>query len=231
MKMMRRTTKMVEIAGRTMFAERNGIDRIFGKTLIVWLLAIVSMSCAAGPTPERVGFSYPEYGIQFNPKRHVVSRAMGAEIEPLHPDSFTLLFPRVTSNVEDENHRLLFSAVKGEWSGKDSPLFDDINTNYYGVDENYQFELTEEKTVKVPWPGLKIESGTLRVFHMTPLEGKSGTPQYTFAVTITHYGNTFEICWREATDVVPDQKKIDDFFNWTHGLKFFEPQKKSGGTS
>jgi hypothetical protein len=190
------------------------------------LLAAISLSCALGPTPERVGFSYPEYGIEFSPRRHVVSRAMGAEIAPLYPENYTLLFPRVTSNVENEYKRLLFTAIKGEWTGKDHPLFDEINSNYYGIEENYQFELTEERTVTVPWPGLVNKSGTLRVFHMTPIKGKEGTEQYTFAVTVTHLGNTLEACWREARDVAPDQTKIDDFFYWTSGLKFFEPRKE-----
>ena len=202
-----------------------------GKLRLLLLLAIISLSCAAGPTPERVGFSYPEYGIKFSPRRHVVSRAMGAEIKPVYPENFTLLFPRITSTVESDYKRLLFSAIKGEWTGKDRPLFDEISYSYYDMEENYQFELTEERTIKVPWPGLVNNSGVLRIFQMTPIKGREGTPQYTFAVTVTHFNNAFEICWREARDVAPDQKKIDDFFYWTSGLRFFEPQKKSGETS
>jgi len=65
------------------------------------------------------------------------------------------------------------------------------------------------------------------VFRMTPLEGATGTPQYTFAVTVRHYGNAIELCWREARDVAPDEQKIEDFFYWTKGLRFYEPTGKA----
>jgi hypothetical protein len=193
--------------------------------LLFLLFSLLTISCAAGPTPERVGFSYPEYGIKFNPRRHVVSRAMGAEIAAAHPEAFTLLFPRITSQVENEYKRLLFSAVKGDWDGSRTPLFDEISQSFYGIDVKYDFSLTEERFIPVPWPGVESKTGMLRVFHMTPIKGSDGTAQYTFAVIVKHFGNTFEICWRDPADVAPDQQKIDDFFYWTHGLAFSEPEK------
>ena len=83
----------------------------------------ISFSCALGPTPERVGFNYREAGIKFSPRINVVSRPMGSDIQPSHPDAFTLLFPRVTSDVENEYKRLLFSGVKGDWDGKRDAAF------------------------------------------------------------------------------------------------------------
>lgn len=188
------------------------------------LTALSLVSCAAGPTPERVGFDYPEAGIRFSPRRHVVSRVMGAEVTPLHPEAFKLLFQRVTSSVESPYKRLLFTGIVGERSEKVMPLFDELSYSYYGITKEYNFTLTDEREIELPWPGLLSKSGTLRIFHMTPVEGTSGTPQYTFAVTVFHYGNTIEVCWREARDVAPDQQKIDDFFYWTSGLRFLEPE-------
>lgn len=188
------------------------------------LMLLFVISCAAGPTPERVGFNYPEFGIKFSPRRYVVCRAMGTEIKPLNPDAFNLLFPRITAQVENEFRRLLFSAVAGEWTNNNIPLFDEINRTYYGIKETYSFDLVEEKSVEVPWQGLENKMNTLRIFYMAPLPGKDGSEQYTFTITLYHYGNTFEICWRDASNVFPDQQKIDDFFYWTKGLKFFEPK-------
>ena len=107
------------------------------------------------------------------------------------------------------------------------PLFDAINRDYYGIDEKYDFALTDEREVQVPWSGVESKSGTLRIFHMTPIQGTDGTPQYTFAVIVKHAGNTYEVCWREARDVAPDQQKIDDLWYWTKGLQFVEVKTAS----
>ena len=189
------------------------------------LFLLIEVSCALGPTPECVGFSYPEAGIRFSPRRHVVSRAKGTEISVAHPEAFTLLFPRIVADVEGQYRRILFSGVAGEWKGSSMPLFDEIGINYYGSKLEYSYQLTEERAIQVPWPGLASKSGTLRVFHMTPLPDSGGTAQYTFAVTVLHFGNTFEVCWREARDKPPDEQKLEEFFYWTHGLRFFEPRK------
>ncbi len=189
----------------------------------VLLALLLLTSCAAGPTPERVGFNYPEAGIRFRPRRGVASRPIAADAAPVAPDLYNLLFPRTTCLIEGGPRRILVTGITGEWSDNRWPLYDEISVSFFGADPQYRFELTEERQIEVSWTGLASPVGALRVFHMTPLEEGSGDEQYTFSVTVVHYGNTIEFCWRDGWQSPPDEEKIEEFFYWTQGMRFREP--------
>lgn len=188
------------------------------------LTVLFLVSCAFGPTPERVGFNYPEAGIRFRPRRGIASRAFAVDASSISPESYTLLFPRVRSNVLATRERLLFTAIEGEWNENQWPLYDEIGVNYFGADPQFRFELTEERDIDVPWPGVVLKSGKLRIFRMVPVEGSVETEQYSFAVTVQNYGNTFEIMWRDGRTTPPDEERYELFYHWTRGLSFFEPE-------
>ncbi len=192
------------------------------RAFITLFAALVLVSCAAGPTPERVGFDYPQAGLKFSPRRHVVSTTVRGTIASEQNPPYTLLFPRTTSEIESPNVRLLTTGIVGEWEPKPMPLYDEISMTVFRADEPYTFELTEEKDIALPWPGLQNPTGTLRVFRMTPVVG--GEPRYTFAVLVRHYGNTIEFSWRDSSANPPDDEKMKVFFHWTNGLRFSEPE-------
>ena len=182
-----------------------------------------SLACPIGPTPERVGFDYPEAGIKFNPRRHVVSDTVrGAEATTGATD-LKLLFPRTTSLIEGRGKRLLTTGIVGSWDNNQIPLYDEISLKLFGAEKQYDFELVDEKPIDLPWQGLNPPSGTIRVFKMTPAT-ENAVPQYTFAVYVTHLGNTIEFMWRDSAQSLPDDEKMEDFFYWTRGMTFFEPK-------
>lgn len=187
------------------------------------ILFLATVSCAMGPTPETVGFNYPEAGLRFRPRRNVVSHIVSGEITPEFPDRHTLIFPRTTSEIESRHRRILITGVEGIVQVTDKPLYDEVSENYFGADIVYRFELTEERTIEVPWNGLESGTGTLRVFRMIPV-GETGEEQYTFAVTVQHSGNTIEFCWRDSHNIPPDEEKLSHFFYWTHGMSFRAPE-------
>jgi hypothetical protein len=192
-------------------------------------LALLAAACAFGPTPERVGFNYPDAGIRFSPLRGVACRAMSADAAPLHPDSYVLLFPRMTGTIEEGGRRLLFSGVKGDVDLGTWPLFDELSVSYFGADPQYSFEPVEEKEIDVPWPGISSKTGRYRLFHMVPLVEGDGNEQYCFAVTVREFGNTYEILWRDGWNSPPDEEKLEAFFHWTRGLRFRQPEVPPAG--
>lgn len=187
------------------------------------VLVLLLTACAAGPTPERVGFDYPGAGFRFTPRRNVVSETTKGQEAPVNTGNYTLIFPRTRSEIEGPYRRLLISGVEGEQHITTSPLYDELSLNFYGADRTYNFEFSEERDIPVEWNGVMTKSGTLRVFHMTPVD-ESGEEQYTFAITVFHYGNTIEVCWRDGRITYPDDERYEEFWHWTHGLKFYEPE-------
>lgn len=192
---------------------------------LVLCIALLT-SCAFGPTPERTGFNYPQAGIKFSPRRHVTSDTVRAEVAIVEDAPYRLLFPRTKSYIETPHRRLLTTGIEGEWDENSRPLYDEISLVLFGAEPEYSFELTEERDIEVPWPGLASRTAKLRVFHMSPLEGIGGTPQYTFTVLVHHYGNTIELCWRQARDLPPDEEMLETFFYWTKGMRFYEPRTR-----
>ena len=187
------------------------------------LIVLHFVSCAFGPTPERVGFNYPEAGIRFSPRRGIASRAFAVDASSIDPESYKLLFPRMRSNILETRERLLFTGIEGEWNESRWPLYDEIGVNYFDADPQFQFELTEERDIDIPWPGVVLKTGKLRIFHMVPVEGSGETEQYSFTVTVQNYGNTYEVMWRDGRATPPDEDRYELFYHWTRGLRFFEP--------
>jgi hypothetical protein len=192
----------------------------------VFLCAVLA-SCAIGPTPERSGFDYPQAGLKFSPRRHVTSDTLRGAVAASPQSPYTLLFPRTTSSIENPYRRLYTTGIVGEWDDNRRPLFDEISVSLFRAELEYDFELVEERPIELPWPGLASGSGTLRVFRLKPHGG--GADQYTFAVLVHHWGNTIEFCWRDQSEVPPDEEKMEQFFYWTHGMRFREPEAGDGG--
>jgi len=186
------------------------------------LIAVFSISCAIGPTPERSGFDYPQAGIRFRPRVHVTSDTTRSNIATNPDDRYQLLFPRTTSHIESPYVRILTTGIVGQWDETNRPLFDEIAVELYGADPTYDFEVFEERQIELPWPGLINDRGTLRIFRMTDIE--KGEVEYSFAVMVEHYGNTIEFSWRDGSSEPPDEEKMEVFFYWTHGLRFREPE-------
>jgi hypothetical protein len=193
--------------------------------IFIFLIFLFLAGCAAGPTPERVGFNYPQAGVRFSPRVHVVSDTVRGDVAEIEGSEFTLLFPLTKSEIEGPNKRLLTTGIVGEWNDNKMPLYDEVSINLFGVDPNHSYKLTEEREIDVPWRGVETHTGTYRVFEMTPTS--EGPVQYTVAVLVHHYGNTIELCWRDSTTNPPDQAKLEEFFYWTRGLVFFEPETQS----
>ncbi len=187
--------------------------------LLITLL--FSLACAVGPTPERVGFNYPEAGIRFSPRRHVVSDTVRGNIASTENPPYSLVCPRASSQIENPNTRLLMTCIRGNYSNNLRPIFDEVSDLNYGIDILYEFELIEEREIELPWSGLESGIGTLRIHRMTPIAG--GDNRYAFSILVAHFGNTFEFSWRDHVSAPPDEKKEEKFFYWTHGLRFYEP--------
>ncbi|MFH1677141.1 MAG: hypothetical protein ABIC40_08965 [bacterium] len=190
---------------------------------IVIIGMFASLACPAGPTPERVGFNYPEAGIRFSPRRHVVSDTVRGTEAISGPSEIKLLFPRTTSLIEGRGKRLLTTGIVGSWDNNQIPLYDEISLVLFGAEKQYDFELVDEKPIDLPWRGLNPPTGIIRVFKMTPVTEKD-VPQYTFAVYVNHYENTIEFMWRDSAQNPPDDEKMQEFFYWTWGMTFFEPK-------
>jgi len=193
---------------------------------LIFAVMILLGGCAVGPTPERIGFDYPEAGIKFSPRRHVVSSPLGETVPHDVDLPYTLIFPRTSSKVENPDNRLLFTGISGEWDYDERPLFDEISHEMFGADETYEFEMVEKREITLDWNGVIDPIGTYRLFRMVPVGEEDGG--YTFTVTVIHFGNTIEVCWRDTTTSPPDDAKLERFNHWTHGLKFSEPEVPAG---
>ena len=196
--------------------------RYIALLLIASLLAIILVSCAIGPTPERTGFDYPKVGLKFKPRRHVTSDTVRGQIASVENPPYELVFQRTTCEIESPDVRLLISGIKGQLTENRRPLYDEIGVMVFQADPTYDFKLTEEKDIIVPWPGVVSGSGILRTWEMTPVGG--GETSHTFAVVVEHYGNTIEFMWRDPVGSVPDDAALEKFFYWTHGIRFYEPE-------
>jgi len=195
------------------------------RTFIAILAASLLVSCAAGPTPERIGFNYPEGGVRFSPRRHVVSDTLRGTVASSENAPYVLLFPRTKSDIERPQVRLLTTGIVGEWDvtlRPLRPLYDEISNELYQADVPYEFTLTEEREIELPWSGLTDPNATMRIFRMDDIEGDGS--QYCFTVIVEHYGNTIEFCWRDGSGDPPDEQKLETFFHWTYGLRFSEPE-------
>jgi len=186
------------------------------------LFFLILISCAVGPTPERIGFDYPEAGLKFRPRRHVVSDTVRGQVASVDNPQYVVLFKRTRCDIESPDVRLLISGIEGQLTENRQPLFDEIAIKVYRADAMYDFELVDEKEIDVDWPGLMFERGILRTWTMTPVDG--GTEKQTFAVIVEHYGNTIELMWRDSVGSGPDEDTLENFFHWTHGLRFYEPE-------
>ena len=188
-------------------------------------LTALLIGCAMGPTPERIGFDYPQAGLKFRPRRDVVSNTLRGTIATNVNASYELLFERTKSQIEGPNVRLLTTGIAGIWDEQRRPvrpLYDEIGDALFEADIPWEFTLTEERQIEVPWSGLANDLVTMRVFRMVSV-GDEENIEYSFTVLVEHYGNTLEFCWRDGSDQPPDDEKIEVFLYWTHGLRFSEP--------
>jgi len=195
------------------------------KLLPLICLTSLLIGCALGPTPERVGFDYPQAGLKFSPRRHVISNTLRGTVALNENAPYELLFERTRSQIEGPNVRLLTTGIVGIWDEQRRgfrPLYDEIGDVLFEADIPWDFTLTEEREIEVPWPGLSNPIVTMRVFKMEPVDDEENI-EYSLTVLVEHYGNTIEFCWRDGTGSPPDDEKIEVFFYWTHGLRFSEP--------
>jgi len=186
------------------------------------LIFLLSVSCAVGPTPERIGFDYPEAGLKFNPRRHVTSETVRGQVATVANPQYEIIFLRTRCEIENPDTRLLVSGIKGSLTENRLPLYDDIALKVYMADPTYDFELVDEENISLDWSGLVSDTGILRTWTMTPVGG--GETTHAFAVIVEHYGNTIEIMWRDAAGNAPGEAELEKFEYWTYGLRFYEPE-------